>query len=120
MSTKKFLKTLNFDDARQLIFQNKDLAVAISGDVWDAARINGQRLTKIGDGNDTIISSCKEKLKLSDEQMKILVEHVKANNPEATLSNVKAGPIAGGAKPAAAAAATAAAIAPKPAPGKTN
>lgn len=39
--SKKYLKTLSFDDAKQLVYQNKDLAGMIPGDVWDAAKVNG-------------------------------------------------------------------------------
>ena len=39
--SKKYLKTLSFDDARQLIYQHKDLAAIIPADVWDAAKVNG-------------------------------------------------------------------------------
>lgn len=50
----------------------------------------------------------------------MLIALAKENNPEATLSSVKAGPIAGGAKAADAPKPKPAPAEPKPAPGKVN
>jgi len=68
------------------MFQHATLAGCITGDVWDTAKINGIKLVKVAEGNNIIIGSCKDKLKINDSQMECLVAHVKANYPEADLS----------------------------------
>ena len=65
--SKAYLKSLNFDKTRQLIYQNKTLAAIIPGDILDAAKINGQRLQNASNGNQVIVNSIKDKLKLDDK-----------------------------------------------------
>lgn len=83
--TEKFLKLLNFAEAKQLIFQNEQLKEWISESDWDAAKYNGTRLVKILEKSDIISKKAAEVLKLDAKQMEFLASYLGSHFPTAKL-----------------------------------
>ena len=67
--SKKYLKALNFDEAKTFIFQNATLKSWIDESKWDTTKLNGTKLIKIQEKNATIGEKVMKDMNLNDAQM---------------------------------------------------
>ena len=65
MSTKKFLKTLNFDETKKFIYQNEFLKSWIDEAKWDGYKANGVKMIKISEKSEIICGKIKETFNLN-------------------------------------------------------
>ena len=66
--SKKFLKQLNFDEAKQLLFQNGETKGLVEEIDWEKNKINGNKMISIIDGkHQLVISNIKKNFNLNDQ-----------------------------------------------------
>ena len=70
--SKKYLKTLNFEEAKTFIFQNDTLKSWIEESKWDANKLNGTKLCKINEKSQIIVDKFKKDHNVNDAQISYL------------------------------------------------
>ena len=83
--SKKFLKSLNYDDAKSFIFQNDTLKSWIEESKWDANKHNGIKLERMATDSKPIKDKFKDLFNFNDAQMEYICAYFKLNNPDAII-----------------------------------
>lgn len=63
--SKKFLKSLNFDDTKIFVFQNDTLKSWIDEEKWNTYKANGIKMTKISEKSKPICDKIMETFNLN-------------------------------------------------------